>query len=82
MARDVRMIERGEDGCLALEAREPIRIAREELRQYLQRDIATELSVARAIDFPHTAGAKGPDNLVGAEASAGRKRHCGGTSEV
>ena len=55
--RDVRMVERGEDLRLALEAREPLGIARERVGQNLQRDVAVELGVAGPIDLAHPAGA-------------------------
>ena len=48
---------------------------REELGQDLQRDVAIELRVARAIDLAHAACAEGRDDLVGAEARAGGQRH-------
>ena len=53
--RDVRMIERRERLRLAFEPGEPLGIVRERLRQHLQRDVAIELRVARAIDLPHPA---------------------------
>jgi hypothetical protein len=43
------MIQRCEDLGLTLEARHPIRIGREGFRQHLQRDVAIELRIARAI---------------------------------
>ena len=53
----LRMVERREDLRFALEPREPIGIAGEGVGQDLQRDVAIELRVARAIDLPHPAGA-------------------------
>ena len=55
---DVRMVERREHLRLALEAREPIGIAREELGKDLQRDITIELRVTRTIDLAHAACAE------------------------
>ena len=55
---DVRMIQRGEHPRLALEARQPIRVARERARQDLDRDVATELRVARAVHLAHAARAE------------------------
>ena len=52
------MIERGEHLRFALEPREPSGIARERLRQDLDRDLAIELGVARAVDLAHAAGAE------------------------
>ena len=53
---------------LALEARQAIRIGRELRRQDLDRDLATQLRVARAIDLAHAAGADRRDDLVDADA--------------
>ena len=44
-------------------------------RQHLDRDLAFESRVARAIDLAHTAGADGGDDLVRAEPSASGQRH-------
>ena len=57
-AADVRMIERREDLRLALEAGEPIRITRKGRWQYLNRDVAIELGVVRAIHLAHAADAE------------------------
>ena len=73
------MIQRGEDLRFALEACEPIGIDRERLRKNLDRDVAIQLRIARAIDLAHAAGAEGSDILVNAKASAGGQAHgmCG-----
>ena len=47
--RDVGMVERSQNLRLAPEAREPIGVGRERLRQDLQRDVAIELVIARAV---------------------------------
>ena len=52
---DVRMIQRGEHPRLPLEAREPLGVARECVRQEFDRDIALELRVARAVHLTHAA---------------------------
>ncbi len=75
--RDVRMIQRGQHLCLALEPREPIGIERERFGQDLQRDVAIQLRVARAIDLAHPACAERRLNFVGTELCAGRQRHRG-----
>ena len=49
---NVRMIERGEHFRFALEAGHTIRIEQKRLRQYLDRDLADQLRVARTIDHP------------------------------
>ena len=55
----------------ALEPREPIGVGGERLGQDLDRDVAIQLRVARAIDLAHAAGAEGRQDLVRAEAGAG-----------
>jgi hypothetical protein len=65
------MVERREHLRLAREAGEAIGILRDALRQDLQRDVAPELRVARAIDFAHSTRAERPDDFVETEASAG-----------
>ena len=65
------MVQRGERLRFALEARQPLGIGGEAVRQDLDRDVAIELRVARAIDLAHAAGANDRDDLVGAEAGAG-----------
>ena len=67
--RDVWMIERGEYLRFSAEARKPIRIARERLRQDLQRHIAVELRVFGAIHLAHAAGTDGRGDFVNAEAA-------------
>jgi hypothetical protein len=72
---DVRMIERRENLCLAMEARKSIRIARESRRQNFQRDVAIELRITCAIHITHAACANGDDDFIRSEASAGTERH-------
>ena len=69
------MIERREDLRFALEAREAVGIEGEELGQNLERDVAIELRVARAIDLAHSARADGREDFVRAEAGAVREGH-------
>ena len=69
--RDVRMVQRGQHLGLALEPREPVRVAREGRRKDLHRDVAVELRVPRAIHLAHPAFAEQRDDFVGADASAG-----------
>ena len=61
---DVRMIQRREEACLALEAREAIRIGSERCGQDLDGDIAPKLRIARPIHFTPRARAQGRDDLV------------------
>ena len=71
---DVRMVQRGEHPRLALEAREPIRVARERARQDLDRDVASELRVARPVHLAHAAGAEQRLEVISAEGSTGHRR--------
>jgi hypothetical protein len=59
---------------LTLEARQRGRIGSECGRQDLDRHVAIEFGVVRAVDLPHTAGADGRTDLIRAKASAGRER--------
>ena len=70
-ARDVRMIQRGEELRLALEARDALRIVAEAIRDEFDRDVASKLRVARTIDLAHPAAAERRDDFIGAEAKAG-----------
>ena len=67
----MRVIERRQDLRLALETRDPIGLQREELRKDLQRDVAIEVRVTRAIDLAHPARAQRHGDLVDTEADAG-----------
>jgi hypothetical protein len=73
--RDVGVIERGEDLCFPLEAREAVRIGGEGFWQNLERDIPIQLRVARAIHLAHPARTDGSENLAGTKVSAGCQRH-------
>ena len=48
-AGNVRMVQRGEHFCFALETREPIGVSCERGRQDLDRDLAFQLGVGRPI---------------------------------
>ena len=69
--RDVRMIQRGERLRFAREPGQPIGIARERVGQDLDRDVAIQLGVARAIHLAHAAFADRRGDFVDAEAGAG-----------
>ena len=75
---DVRMIQRGQQPRFALEAGEPLGIDREQARKDLDRDVAPELRVARAIDLAHAAGAKPCVNPIRTELPA--KHRCAADS--
>ena len=64
---DVRMIQRRERARFAIEPREPAGITRERVRQDLDRDLAAELAVARAVDLAHAADADQRLHLIAAE---------------
>ena len=65
------MIQRGEHFRFALKAREPIGVAASDGGQHLDRDLAFQLGVGRAIHLAHAAGADLRGDFVDAEASAG-----------
>jgi len=67
---DIRMIQRGEDPGFASESRQSLRIARERLRQDLDRHITIELPVPRPIDLAHTAAPEQVGQLEDAETGA------------
>jgi hypothetical protein len=69
------MIEGGKELRFALEARNAFRIGGENLGQDLQRDVAIELPIARAVDLAHAARSKRRQNLIRAERRAGHQRH-------
>ena len=51
--RDVRMVQRREEPCFALEPREPFGVAREERRENLDGDLATERRVPCPVHLAH-----------------------------
>jgi len=61
---DVGVIQRGQELGLAPEAREPIGIVDESLRQHLDRDVPLELGVPRPPDLAHAARADRLDDLI------------------
>src|SRR5919201_1463403 len=73
--RDVGMIERREKFRFALEAGQAVRIVRECFRQDLDRDLALQPRIARAIHLTHAAGAEGRKDLVRAEARPDGQGH-------
>ena len=72
--RDVGVIQRGEHVRLALEARDALRIVAEPVRDDLDCHVAAEFRVACAVNLAHAPGANKREDLVGAEACAGRQR--------
>ena len=74
--RDVRMIERREHLRLALEPRDAIGIGREDIGKNLDRDVAVQPRIARAIHLAHATGPDGGEDFIWPETNAGRERHC------
>ena len=71
----LRMIQRGEQLCLALETRQAIRVERERLGQHLDRDLASERRVAGAIHLTHAARPEKAGDLECPDARPGIQRH-------
>ncbi len=69
------MIERRNGSRLALEAPAELRIGGRLIGNYFDSDIAAEAGIASAIYLAHAAGADEADDLIGAEANAGRESH-------
>ena len=65
--RDVRMVDRGQRLRFALEALQPLWMRRQILRQHLDRHLAPELRVARAVDLAHAARTERGDDLIESE---------------
>ena len=72
---DVRVRERGDRARLALEARERLGVGRNPLRQHLERDVARQPRVARAVDLAHSSRAERSQDLVGTDARTRREAH-------
>jgi hypothetical protein len=72
---NVRMVERGEDLRLALEAGEPVGIRGEVLRQHLEGDVPVERRIVRPIHLAHPPCADQGGDFIGAESSADFQRH-------
>ena len=74
-ARDVRVIERGEDFGFLLETCEPIVIGQKSFREYFQGDIAFEFRVACPVDLSHSADADQRHDFIGSETRTGPETH-------
>ena len=72
---DVRMVERCEQLGLALEPRQPLRIAGESIEQDFDCHLAIQAGVARAVDLAHPAGAERRHDLERTKAGAGCETH-------
>ena len=73
--QDVGMVESRGGARLLLEALAAVGVGGGGLRQDLDRDVAAEFGVPRAIDLAHPARAQRREDLVRAEAGAGRQAH-------
>ena len=62
--RNVRMVQRGEQTGLALEARQPIRIGQEQGRKYFAGDVSLQPKIAGAVDLTHPARPERSGDLV------------------
>ncbi len=69
------MVQRGERPGFALEARQPVSVVRERLGEDLDRHIAPELGVARAIDLAHATRTDLGDNFIRAKTRPGSEPH-------
>ena len=69
--RDVRMIERRERPGFAVESRDAVGVASDQLGKDFQRDVAAEPGVARAKHLPHAAFAEFGNDSIGAELCSG-----------
>ena len=58
------MIQRGQQPRLPLEPRATIGVSREDIRQNLDRHVAPQRRIARAVDVTHAARAEQRANLV------------------
>ena len=72
---DVRVIERRQHLRFAREARQPLGIGGERLRQDLERDLAIEPRVARAVHLAHAACTEQRHDLEGAETCSSGECH-------
>ena len=71
----MRMIQRSNRTCFALESSAQILARGDVFRQDLDGDRAIEAGVARLVDFSHSSSADRGEDFVGAESVAGGERH-------
>jgi hypothetical protein len=74
--RDVWMIQRRQHLRFATEARQTIRIVGDRRQQHLDRHVAIQLRIARAIHLAHPAGTERRHDFVGTEFRSRREAHC------
>jgi hypothetical protein len=73
--RDVRVVQESRGSGLLLEAAEAIRVRRERRRQDLDRDVAAEARILRAVDLAHPSRTERRDDLIGTQTGTGGERH-------
>jgi hypothetical protein len=76
--RDVGMVQGREDPRLALEAPQAILVGRQRVREHLDRDLALQPRVLRAVDLAHASGTERAEDLVLGEPVAGGEGHVPG----
>ena len=69
------MVDRGEGFRLEFEASKPLGVARKDLGEDFDGDIAIQARIARPIDLAHPAHAKRRHDLIRAKPSARCQRH-------
>ena len=75
---DVGVIQRRQAPCLPLEPCQAIGVSGHGVRQNLDRNVAAQPRIPCPIDFAHTPGTEGPDNLIRSDARADRQGHAAG----
>ena len=69
------MVQRCDRSGFVVEARAPLGVGGEEIREDFQCNVAAEPTVARAIDLAHAAGANGREHFVLADARTNGEGH-------
>ena len=72
---DVRVVQGGDGLRFALESLAALGVGGRDVRQNLERHLALQPRIARAIDFAHAAGAEQRHDLVGTEPCSRAERH-------
>jgi len=75
---DVGMVECSERASLAAQSRQTIRVMAEIGMNELERDVAIEHGVVRAIDLTHAPGAYAADDLIASQPGSGCEAHARG----
>jgi hypothetical protein len=70
-------VAQGQQPGLSLEAGEPLGIVRHGVGKHLDRHLAAEARVARAVHLAHATRAERGDDLVGSETGTGGEWHPG-----